>query len=223
MKRMMQYLEWLGDMAKEKGGALWLYAKVVTAACDDAIADIDALKKQIYLKSATGDYLDKWGYDLVKLKRKYKENDESFRARILLEMFREYATRPALIALIKDVTGFAPIEIFEPIRDTAYFGAGIFAVPAGMGDLSAANDGTGKYCTRLGSSEDTSFTGYVRLRLTEGVRASLGVYFLNINYADADAFILPGTRSISMTRDEFMTAVRRIIPAGTQVFVQFVD
>jgi len=222
LKRMMQYLNWLGDSAKTKGGAIWLYAKMVTSACDAAIADIDSYKKQIYLKSASGEYLDRWGEDLVQLKRKYNENDESYRARILLEMFREYSTRRALVSLVKDITGFPPVEVFEPVRDTAYWGAGIFAVPKG-GDMSAANDGTGKYCARLGSSQDTSYTGYVRVRLTENVLASIGLYFHDVDYLDAKTMMLPGKRNIDMSRAEFLQAVRKIIPAGTQVFVQFVD
>ncbi|WP_299449189.1 hypothetical protein [uncultured Phascolarctobacterium sp.] len=222
MKRMLQYLDWLGDSAKTKGGAIWLYAKMVTSACDAAIADIDSLKNQIYLKSARGEYLDRWGEDLVQLKRKYNENDESYRARILLEMFREYASRKAIIDIVKDITGFPPIEVFEPVRDTAYWGSGVFAVPKSR-DMSAADDGTGTYCARLGSRQDTSYTGYVRVRLTENVRASIGLYFYDVDYADAETMMLPGKRSINISRDEFMQAIRKIIPAGTQVFVQFVD
>lgn len=222
MRRMLQYLNWLGDSAKTKGGAIWLYAKIVTEACDMAKADIDCHKKQIYLKSASGEYLDRWGEDLVQLKRKYNENDESYRARILLEMFREYATRRALVKLVANITGLHPVEIFEPVRDTAYWGAGAFIIPRG-GDMSAADDGTGKYCARLGNSKDTSYTGYVRVRLTENVLASIGLYFHDTDYLDAKAMMLPGKRNINMSRDEFLLAVRRIIPAGTQVFVQFVD
>ena len=100
MKRILQYLTWLGDSAIEKGTVLYTLAKAAITAIDEFNGNVDAMTDQIYLRTATGEYLDRWGWDLVRLKRKYMEDDDSFRGRIIVEMLRLYGTRQAIIQAI---------------------------------------------------------------------------------------------------------------------------
>lgn len=224
MKRILQYLTWLGDSAIEKGTVLYTLAKAATTAIDEFNGNVDAMTDQIYLKTATGEYLDRWGWDLVRLKRKYMEDDDSYRGRIIVELLRLYGTRQAIIKILTDLTGEKPVEVFEPIRDTAYNNAGIFFMPAGDNMVSAAADGSGRYVARLGSkTKDSSFTGYIRIKHTETSALSAGLFFYDADYMDAGTFTLPATRKQNLSRAEIMDAVQMIIVAGTQVYIEFLS
>ena len=224
MKRILQYLTWLGDSAIEKGTVLYTLAKAAITAIDEFNGNVDAMTDQIYLKTATGEYLDRWGWDLVRLKRKYMEDDDSYRGRIIVELLRLYGTRQAIIKILTDLTGEKPVEVFEPIRDTAYNNAGIFLMPAGDNMVSAAADGSGRYVARLGSkTKDSSFTGYIRIKHTETSALSAGLFFYDADYMDAGTFTLPATRKQNLSRAEIMDAVQMIIVAGTQVYIEFLS
>lgn len=224
MKRILQYLTWLGDSAIEKGTVLYTLAKAATTAIDEFNGNVDVMTDQIYLKTATGEWLDRWGWDLVRLKRKYMEDDDSYRGRIIVELLRLYGTRQAIIKILTDLTGEKPVEVFEPIRDTAYNNAGIFLMPAGDNMVSAAADGSGRYVARLGSkTKDSSFTGYIRIKHTETSALSAGLFFYDADYMDAGTFTLPATRKQNLSRAEIMDAVQMIIVAGTQVYIEFLS
>jgi hypothetical protein len=85
------------------------------------------VRQQSRIKTATGGWLDMIAWDFFgsRLRRRLGQTDESFRRRILIEMFRPRNTRPAMIAVLKDLTGHAP-RIFEPARpqDTGGIGTG---------------------------------------------------------------------------------------------------
>lgn len=95
--------------------ALYLYAKLQTriATATDGWLDIIAV--------------DFFGNTLM---RAANQSDTSFRARILINLFRERATRYAIVKVLTDLTGRAPI-IIEPQR------------PADTGAYSAPNSGYG--------------------------------------------------------------------------------
>jgi hypothetical protein len=82
-------------------------------------------KLQTRIKTATDGWLDMIAADFfgTALLRAANQSDESFRARILINLFRERATRAALIKILKDLTGRTPIVI-EPTRpaDTGSYG-----------------------------------------------------------------------------------------------------
>ncbi len=111
-------------------GAVWasvyaLYAWVVPqtrmATASDAMLDLTAL--------------DFYGSALV---RRAGEADASLRSRIGEEMFRERATRAAVVGVLSDLVGVAPL-VFEPARpgDTgAYNVGGVgYGVAGGYGSL----------------------------------------------------------------------------------------
>lgn len=75
------------------------------------------LKNQTRIKTATDVYLDLISIDFfgTELPRKHEESDGNFRIRILLNLFRERATREGMRKVLFDLTGFEPI-IIEPYR-----------------------------------------------------------------------------------------------------------
>jgi hypothetical protein len=82
---------------------------------------------QTRIKTATDGWLDMIAADFFgsSLMRKSNQSDTSFRGRIVVNLFRERATRNAVIKVLTDLTGRAPIVI-EPMRplDTGGYGFG---------------------------------------------------------------------------------------------------
>jgi hypothetical protein len=81
---------------------------------------------QVRIKTATDGWLDLIAYDFfgATLVRTSGQSDESLRTRILINLLRERVTRAALVRVLTDVTGRAPIVI-EPTRpaDCGGYGA----------------------------------------------------------------------------------------------------
>ncbi len=81
--------------------------------------------KQTRIKTAADQWLDLIARDFFarRFQRFKAETDEHYRTRIVAEIFRPRATRPAIISTLTDLTGRAPI-IFEPARiaDTGALG-----------------------------------------------------------------------------------------------------
>ena len=104
------------------------------------------VRSQARIHSASDVWLDliSWDFFGHRLRRRPAENDDSLRSRIMLEMFRERATRLAIESVLQDLTGRAPL-IFEPARtsDTGGYaslvgrGGGIaYNTVGGWGNLS---------------------------------------------------------------------------------------
>lgn len=97
-------------------------------------------KLQTRILTATDGWLDMISADFFgpTLPRIGNQTDASFRARIVINMFRERGTRNAIIKVLTQLTGRAPI-IFEPQRplDTgAYGGTRIgYGVAGGYGSM----------------------------------------------------------------------------------------
>lgn len=74
-------------------------------------------KLQTRIKTATDGWLDLIAGDFfgTALSRQTNQSDASFRARIIINLFRERATRKGLIAVLQDLTGRTP-TVFEPKR-----------------------------------------------------------------------------------------------------------
>lgn len=96
---------------------------------------------QMRLATSTGGWIDLWAADFFggNLPRKPNESDASYIARIQYTIFQQKATRPAMINVLTQLTGRAPI-IFEPSR------------PLDSGCLGA-NTGVNSFCgvARMGS------------------------------------------------------------------------
>lgn len=97
-------------------------------------------KLQTRILNATDGYLDLIAYDFFgsSIQRKANQSDASFRATIIANMFRERATRNAIIKVLKDLTGRAP-KIIEPKRpaDTGVYGGPLigYGVAGAYGSL----------------------------------------------------------------------------------------
>lgn len=80
---------------------------------------------QTRIKTATDGWLDMIAADFFgsALLRAANQSDTSFRNRILINLFRERATRAGLIKVLQDLTGRTPM-IIEPLRplDTGVYG-----------------------------------------------------------------------------------------------------
>lgn len=87
-------------------------------------------KLQTRIKTATDGWLDMIAADFfgTTLLRAANQTDTSYRARILINIIRERATRNAIVRVLTDLTGRAP-AIFEPLR------------PADTGAYSVPNSG----------------------------------------------------------------------------------
>lgn len=222
--KILKYLTSFGEDAIKPGSVLYILVYAVEKVLDAIKTAIDYMTDQIYLSTTTGIWLDMWGKDLAKLTRKVQESDEAFRARIILTLFRKKVIRKAIIQAVEIITGRPPVEIFEPIRDTAYWNARYFITPKQV-DVSAANDASGVYAARMGTQEDTSYTGYVRVRLAADYTGGAG-----LSYFDAACFYDRGfylsavaDKKRAITRKEVLDAVELIQAAGTEVKIEFIQ
>jgi hypothetical protein len=95
---------------------------------------------QTRIKTATDGFLDMIAADFFgdKVQRKAGQGDDSFRNTIVINMFRERATRAALVKVLTDLTGRAPL-VFEPMRpmDTGSYGGPMigYGVAGGYGSM----------------------------------------------------------------------------------------
>lgn len=95
---------------------------------------------QTRIKTATDGWLDMIAADFFgdTLLRAANQSDASFRARILINILRERATRAALIRILQDLTGRTPIVV-EPTRpmDTGSYGGPLigYGVAGAYGSL----------------------------------------------------------------------------------------
>ncbi|MDR6381841.1 hypothetical protein [Paraburkholderia caribensis] len=126
LSRLQSYIPrgWFGD---------WSEAPIVTAVLQ-GIASVFVtmyllivfFKAQARLDTSSGGWIDLWAADFFggNLPRKPNESDASYIARIKVALFQDRATRPAMISVLTQLTGRAPI-IFEPARplDTGCLGA----------------------------------------------------------------------------------------------------
>lgn len=101
---------------------------------------ISYTRLQTRIKTATDGWLDMIAADFFgdTLLRAANQSDESFRARILINILRERATRAGLIKILKDLTGRTPIVV-EPTRpmDTGSYGGPLigYGVAGAYGSL----------------------------------------------------------------------------------------
>jgi len=115
---------WFGSTADSVPAADSLLAGIATAL--SFVYSLYAYAKlQTRILTATDGWLDMIAADFFgsTLQRKANQSDASFRANIIANMFRERGTRRAIIKVLTDITGRAPV-IFEPNRpaDVAIMG-----------------------------------------------------------------------------------------------------
>ncbi|HTR17360.1 MAG TPA: hypothetical protein VMI52_10045 [Acetobacteraceae bacterium] len=103
---------------------------------------IAAVRGQARIGTASGQFLDMAAADFFPptlLTRRNGETDDGFRPRIQRELLRERGTRAALVGVLSDLTGRAPV-VFEPGRsgDAGGYGSGGagYGVAGGYGSLA---------------------------------------------------------------------------------------
>ena len=122
---------WFPDSAPVLDGLL---SGLASAWCW-AHQQLQYVKAQTRIATATDVWLDIIANDYFgnRLARRAGQSDGAFRSRIQRELFRERGTRGAIVAVLHDLTGRAPL-VFEPARSTD---------TGGYGSLSGAGGGVG--------------------------------------------------------------------------------
>lgn len=127
VSRLKSYLPrgWFGDLTQ---------APIVTGILNGIAAVfaisyilIEFFKAQTRLQTSSGGWVDLWAADFLgtSLPRKLGESDAAYILRIQIAIFQPRATRPAMVSILTQLTGRAPV-VFEPARpaDTACYGVG---------------------------------------------------------------------------------------------------
>lgn len=115
---------WFGDNNPIRDALLWGYANALAWGYTLYLY----AKDQTRIKSASDGWLDLIGLDFFgnNLVRYANQTDASYRNRILINIFRERTTRPAMEKVLYDLTGRWPV-IIEPARpaDVGSYGAAV--------------------------------------------------------------------------------------------------
>ena len=177
--------------------ALWAYAKLQTR-----------------IATATDGWLDMiaWDFFGTSLLRAPGQSDDSFRIRIVINLLRGKGTRPAMVQVLKDVTGLVPV-IFEPNRPM---------------DIGALNSPTSAgYCgvARMGSMA-VPYTAMITAFRPVAVGGSAGAAYCRAPTRSALRTPLASsyTNSTSYTRAsatdaDIYAAVDAVKPIGTVMWV----
>jgi len=175
-------------------------------------------KSQTRITTASDIWLDliSWDFFGKRLKRRPSEGDDALRSRIMLEMFRERATRSAVETVLEELTGRAPI-IFEPARSSD---TGGYTSLDGQGGGVAYNAAGGW------GSLDLPFQCFVTayrpnnggIGQVTGWGAFAGGYGIGaIEYASLDM------AQAQVTDADIYSAITGVLPAATIGWTQIID
>lgn len=122
---------WFGDSNPILDALLWGYAQSLAWAYTLYLY----AQAQTRIKTATDNWLDLIALDFFgnNLVRGASQGDTSYRSSILINLFRERTTRPAMEQVLLDLTGRAPI-IIEPARpaDVGGYGSAVAVSQPGI-------------------------------------------------------------------------------------------
>jgi hypothetical protein len=169
-------------------------------------------KLQTRIATATDSFLDLVAQDYfaTTLTRRTGEGDTAFRARIMGDLLRDRATRPALIAALTDLTGRAP-SVFEPSApgDTGGWGVAVgYGIAGGWGSLTLPFQSFVTVRRPLGSG----------VPLVSGYSSGAGGYGGGtIEYVSA-AMV-----QSQVTDADIIDTVARTIPAATIAWMRIAD
>lgn len=221
--KILQYLITFGEEILQQGTAIFSLAASADQVCTDVETGIDDMTNQIYLLTATGDYLDRWAWDLLQMRRKPLESDTSLRSRIQSNLFLANGTRGSIIKVIQLLTGRVPTEVLEPVRDTAYFNAGCYYTSSGfIPNAVAAADGNGPYCARYGSLANAIYIGRVKVQLPGKKVGGAGLdYYSAKEYFNALSWGGDGSSPQRLiTIDDLCDALEMVKPTGVQLLLE---
>lgn len=175
--------------------SLWAYAKLQTR-----------------ILTATDGWLDMIAADFFgsSLMRAANQSDASFRAQIIINMFRERGTRRSIVKVLQDLTGRTPL-IFEPMRpaDTGGYGQAqglAYGLAGGYGSMLLPYQGFVTAFRPTGSG----------IPLVAGYGISTGGYgqASRAEYGSMD--MIQG----AVTDADIYAAVDSVKPAGTTVWTR---
>lgn len=187
---LLQGLAWAGSFTY----SLWAYAKLQTR-----------------IKTATDGWLDMVAADFFgsSLLRAANQSDASFRARIIINLIRERATRASVVKVLQDLTGRTPI-VFEPQRpaDTGAYGGPLigYGLAGGYGSLLLP-------CQAFVTAFRPTGTG---IPLVAGYGISTGGYGVASRAELASMDMVQGT----VTDADIYAAVDSVKPAGTTLWTR---
>jgi hypothetical protein len=165
---------------------------------------------QTRILTATDGWLDMIAADFFgsSLLRAANQSDASFRARIIINMFRERGTRRAIVKVLQDLTGRTPL-IFEPMRpaDTGGYGQAqglAYGLAGGYGSLLLPYQGFVTAFRPTGSG----------IPLVAGYGISTGGYGQASRAEYGSMSMIQG----AVTDADIYAAVDSVKPAGTTVW-----
>lgn len=172
---------------------------------------ISYARLQTRIKTATDGWLDMIAADFFGtfLSRTANQSDASFRARIIINLIRERATRTGVVKVLQDLTGRTPM-VFEPQR------------PADTGAYSAPNSGYGMAggygslllpCQAFVTAYRPTGTG---IPLVAGYGISTGGYGVASRAELASMDMIQG----AVTDADIYAAIDSVKPAGTTLWTR---
>ena len=184
----------------------------VASVWDVTYAQLQFVRAQTRIATATGSFLDLAATDFFgdRLRRRAGQDDGSMRGSIARELLRERATRPALIAVLQDLTGRTPV-VFEPSRPADTRGWGVacgWGLAGGWGSLVMPFQ-----CL------------VVAFRPAGGAVSSVAGYYLGQGWAGggygagAASYVSRESVGSVVTDAEICDAIVRTMPVGTTAWV----
>ena len=175
--------------------------------------------QQTRINTATEHWLDLIASDFlgVGAERLDRETDTAYRERICYSLFREAATRPAIVAAIEHVTGSRP-SIFEPANpaDTGSYGArGPGTQAAYPGCAYGMAGGWGSLSMPLQFLLSARRPAITDLSSIAGYGTANGGYGTPMT-SYVDLALLPG----SVADNQIYSAVSRLLPINTIAWVR---
>lgn len=124
MSTLKKLLPWF--LSKDKDSQANVLVDAVSNSLDTSFTDIELLKLEMYLKSATGRWLDIWG-KWFKTYRKSGESDTDYRDRIIITVMKSKNTIPAIVEGIRDyLKDDSLIIVYEPYKNLKTFNKSVF-------------------------------------------------------------------------------------------------
>lgn len=169
-------------------------------------------KKQTRIRTATEGYLDLISSDFFgeDLPRKQNQRDESYRARIIANLFRERGTRTAINRVVLELTGSLP-NIIEPERP---LDTGAYRAPVNGYGVAGAYGSILLPYQAFVTVKRASGQGIPNIA---GYRISTGGYGEASQAAYADSKIV----ATEIRDEDIFAAINSVRPAGTIVWVRF--
>lgn len=106
--------------AKKESSNIWKLLRSMAEIFKINVDGIDELFLQTNLKTATGEFLDDYIYELTELKRKTGETDDDFRQRYYRNVFVYNSTRNGMKEITYDVMGFYPVALVDKDRGGSF-------------------------------------------------------------------------------------------------------